>query len=385
MVQAIMKNQNAPNHHSQQGWLLVLLLSFLLHLVIVGWFSSLRPNFPEINQHEFRVGLTSSEGMGDLLKASQAVVQTASDIETETTTPVTEQEQATKISLNQLNEMQDSPPIEVAKVIEPEAAENPTTLKLVHSISSVSESEEILPNKNHSRLVTALPEVETAVDTIQAASESIDIENVATSDDYFKPAEVLGVDDPLKTLPIEELSAVPAPEAIAANLTPESAKYDIDILEVSAKELIFEEKPVIKRTKPLATGDKSLHSAQTVSTRSNINAAQSPDVPKLENKKPEPLVLPKTYILELKAFLNKFKEYPAQAHQLRQQGVVIVSLKIKKNGQIIASDIKRSSGHTLLDQEVTRMISKAAKLPALPDTIQQQSIELLIPIRFKPR
>ncbi len=387
---------STKNH--QRAWMLVITLSLLLHFFLVTWFSSRTPKFPDVNPNEFKVGLMSSEGTGDTLQASLPDIVAVADVETEESGIVSQQEIAKDLSQEQILEITEQVPIEqtlienveLATVVTPETSFLPDVSP--PALQNKNETPDQKPEQSQpvETVATLMPAMaSTDIETVETVGVSAEIEDVAPSNDFFKPAEVLSADEPLSTLPIEQLSAVAAPEAILANISPELAKHDVEILEIKARDLIIQKRPVPPKPKPVVTqgenGNSSLSSAQSLLARSGQRSVESANSPSSDQSKLTPLAIPKEYMLELKSWLNLYKKYPQQAYRLKQQGVVIVSLKVEKTGKIISSEIKRSSGHKLLDQEVNNMIKRASKIPALPADFPRDTLELLIPIRFKVR
>ncbi len=403
MSQAILNN-HLHSTVSNRQWMLVGLLSLLLHSTLVLWFSSRRPDFPDVEFSEFKVGLISSEGMGETLEASRPEIAAVSDVATEDAGIVTQQEAVSEIVSKQaLNISEQFPPdvqaltenIELAAVVAPETSSAPDV-----SPPAISDIQDVIENKIEEAQPVESIEISTPsatsidVEVIETVGISSDMTEVDPINDFFKPAEVLTADDPVTTLPIEQLAAVPAPEAIMPDDNPDLASDDVEILEIQARELVIQREPVVsqlerqlsnKPTPQTGTGDDPLHPKQSpLGTLGDASETTKQVVVQAKKPiEPAPLVIPKTYILELKSWLSQYKKYPQQAHRLKQEGVVIVGLVIDRSGKIISHEIRRSSGHKALDQEVELMIQRAGKMPALPDDFSRDSLELLIPIRFK--
>ena len=65
----------------------------------------------------------------------------------------------------------------------------------------------------------------------------------------------------------------------------------------------------------------------------------------------------------VRAWLEKHKRYPRAATQRRIEGEAILELVIESSGVVAASRIVRSSGHAVLDDEVNRIVARAAPFP----------------------
>ena len=80
--------------------------------------------------------------------------------------------------------------------------------------------------------------------------------------------------------------------------------------------------------------------------------------------------------------LQRFKRYPAEAQTRSEQGAVLLSLSLDRNGHVLAYSIAHSSGHADLDNEVMEMIKRAEPLPPFPASMTQARIDLTVPIQF---
>lgn len=83
--------------------------------------------------------------------------------------------------------------------------------------------------------------------------------------------------------------------------------------------------------------------------------------------------------------LQRAKRYPAQAQSRNEQGVVLLSFSLDRNGHVLAHSIAKSSGYPDLDDEVMAMIMRAEPLPAFPPSMPQERLDLTVPIRFSIR
>ncbi len=85
------------------------------------------------------------------------------------------------------------------------------------------------------------------------------------------------------------------------------------------------------------------------------------------------------------AHLTRFKRYPPAAQMRREQGITLLRFRMTPAGQIVSFRLERSSGHALLDQETLDLFQRAQPLPALPEDMPQQQIELVVPLRYELR
>ena len=92
-----------------------------------------------------------------------------------------------------------------------------------------------------------------------------------------------------------------------------------------------------------------------------------------------------TWQAQLLAWLEKYKRYPRVAQEQRQQGVVYLRFAIDRQGKVLSSQIKQSSGFELLDDEVLALVQRAQPVPSPPPEVTGDRIELVVPVAFSLR
>lgn len=88
------------------------------------------------------------------------------------------------------------------------------------------------------------------------------------------------------------------------------------------------------------------------------------------------------YAAVLLAWLEPHREYPRAARARRQQGVVRLYIHIARNGAVLEARIETSSGHPRLDRAALDMVERAQPLPAIPEDIPANNLEIIIPAHF---
>lgn len=90
----------------------------------------------------------------------------------------------------------------------------------------------------------------------------------------------------------------------------------------------------------------------------------------------------RNYFAVISAHLNRRKTYPPEAKQARQQGVVVVRFRIDRDGHVLSADIKRGSGHALLDDATLELVRRVSPLPRIPRSIDRDELTLSLPIDY---
>jgi protein TonB len=62
--------------------------------------------------------------------------------------------------------------------------------------------------------------------------------------------------------------------------------------------------------------------------------------------------------------------------------VTVVRFRVDRSGQVIASEVVKSSGSEVLDQEALELLKRASPLPAPPDAIAEEMLDNILPIYF---
>jgi protein TonB len=95
--------------------------------------------------------------------------------------------------------------------------------------------------------------------------------------------------------------------------------------------------------------------------------------------------VPASWQSRLFAHLGRYKRYPAEAMQRRQEGTPLVRIVIDRAGRVLSVRLEQGSGHKLLDDEAQAMVERAQPLPPLPDDVTSSTIEVVVPLNFRVR
>jgi len=88
------------------------------------------------------------------------------------------------------------------------------------------------------------------------------------------------------------------------------------------------------------------------------------------------------YYGRLQAWLENHKRYPRRAKLRNEQGVALLRFVVTRAGEVTEFSIEKSSGYSLLDEEVREMLRRAQPLPKMPSEMRESRVELLVPVQF---
>lgn len=148
---------------------------------------------------------------------------------------------------------------------------------------------------------------------------------------------------------------------------------------VTSKDRVTEQttsqpKPIrqsIKKTStPSATSEPGSIEAPSVSQSISGNSGRS----KLAVASYEQLIL---------SSIEASKRYPRSAQKRGIVGTAFLSIVIGDDGELISSELSKSSGFEILDSEVIAMAKRAAPFPSFPSDLEKKQLALLIPVEFQ--
>ena len=148
-------------------------------------------------------------------------------------------------------------------------------------------------------------------------------------------------------------------------------------------------KPIASVRAPTSTArDEAIPGKPARTTdRVSVTLSRSADAP---GSKPSPVDLQGNrardssalYLRELAERLSQVKHYPQLAMALHEEGTVLLSFQIDRDGRLLAWNIASSSGHDDLDGEVGRMVAEAAPFPPFPPSLDKPEEVFRVPIGF---
>jgi protein TonB len=88
------------------------------------------------------------------------------------------------------------------------------------------------------------------------------------------------------------------------------------------------------------------------------------------------------YSKAIVAHINSYKIYPSDAQLRHEEGTVELRFTLNRHGQVLSSNIVRSSGHAELDREALDMLRRAQPFPTPPAELPGQQFPYTAPMRY---
>ena len=155
--------------------------------------------------------------------------------------------------------------------------------------------------------------------------------------------------------------------------------------------------PVVRAPEPVAQISPAAPTAPAVvadSTPRTPPAAASPApvAARVDTVPPTPLVAtdepPDPALLErygrsLSSLFSRHQQYPRLAAMRGWEGEVQLRITIARKGNIVATQVIRSSGFEVLDQNAVQLVTSTGALPRPPEALQNKDIQIVVPVLFK--
>ncbi|MBI3515153.1 MAG: energy transducer TonB [Proteobacteria bacterium] len=141
--------------------------------------------------------------------------------------------------------------------------------------------------------------------------------------------------------------------------------------------------PVVGAAEPLKTAPEPPPRAEAVRPpvplpAPGVNAGARPPESAVAAVAPPPrAVTDPNYLEAVLKRLRRIKDYPVHT-----SGRVFVAFTVARDGTVLNAEVRRSSGHSALDQAGLDLIRRASPLPPLPASVPGDSYAIEIPISF---
>ena len=92
-----------------------------------------------------------------------------------------------------------------------------------------------------------------------------------------------------------------------------------------------------------------------------------------------------SYLAELAAQINRKKFYPRASRRFGEEGTVVVSFVLQKDGRVTDLAVAQSSGSERLDEAALTTLQRVMPFRPIPDVLQRDDCPISVPIAFNLR
>ncbi len=139
----------------------------------------------------------------------------------------------------------------------------------------------------------------------------------------------------------------------------------------------------IKKIVPLNKLKKLVENRSEIPRQETIEAVPDQSLLTPVNSEARVIDIKQKYFNEISHQIHKHKYYPRRAYTLNQEGLVLVSLKLGKNGNILDLFLVEECPFDSLNHAALDTISGIRKFPAIPDELGLNELTLKIPVEYK--
>ena len=239
------------------------------------------------------------------------------------------------------------------------------------------------------------PPQETPVEEVQTKMPPPEYMDVITSTAKEAEAEdTLPVTEPP---PIEYAEADALPEKTPdpiENVDPKAVKLEApepidlskpeevkDVKEIDPKPVELEVPEPIDLTKPEEVKDIEPQKQQLASVE-QVKTADPIEIKTASSRQSGgDAAQSRRYLGSLYSHILRFKVYP----KTRRVGTPVVRYTIDADGNLLSTEIKKSSGSSVLDQAALESVARAAPFPAFPEGFTKKKFVVTQPFKFKIR
>lgn len=214
----------------------------------------------------------------------------------------------------------------------------------------------------------------------QVESFSVGMPQQITQDSIATPVDVMPetIDDP--KISVEETSNTEEPEIVVEKKPKESPKKDPKIVKNPQK--IVKKKINVERKKPQEKTNEVDSQASALANSAPPKGDDSKTAaPNDSDGKTQQFA--QNWQSRVLGQLRRHQSYPSAALENRIEGTTLLHIRIDSQGMVLLTQVYKSSGHHLLDNEAVKIVQRASPLPIPPEhLVKQNTLSFNIPIRF---
>ena len=159
---------------------------------------------------------------------------------------------------------------------------------------------------------------------------------------------------------------------------------EVVIIEKKVEKPITKPTPIKQVEKPLPIKTASLVKEEIIENKNlkNSEVVQKTETHSNEEKIEKENEYLKKYKTELREEINKNKTYPTISRKLKEQGKVIVSFRVMKNGSFENIKLSGSSNIKRLDEAALNALYETKKFKPFENEINKEFVDFELPLEF---
>lgn len=88
------------------------------------------------------------------------------------------------------------------------------------------------------------------------------------------------------------------------------------------------------------------------------------------------------YLVAVRNWLHQHKRYPRRARLRMMRGEAVIGFVLNRSGRVVSYELRRSTGHDILDREVLAMVRRASPMPSFPPDLTRERMGFSLPVKF---
>ena len=159
---------------------------------------------------------------------------------------------------------------------------------------------------------------------------------------------------------------------------------EVVIIEKKVEKPITKPTPIKQVEKPLPIKTASLVKEEIIENKNlkNSEVVQKTETHSNEEKIEKENEYLKKYKTELREEINKNKTYPTISRKLKEQGKVIVSFRVMKNGLFENIKLSASSNIERLDEAALNALYETKKFKPFENELNKEFVDFELPLEF---
>ncbi len=158
----------------------------------------------------------------------------------------------------------------------------------------------------------------------------------------------------------------------------ETIVFKVVLTNKKPQKKVTEKKKVLKRKKNLV---KEIESNIPNITKEEVTQNKEKSFLSESTLSQEDKLKADEYLLELRRLIDRNKSYPKVARRLKQHGIVVISIKINKEGIFEDVSLNQKSTSSILDTAALRLVQSINRFKPLPKQYASLT-EFKVPIKY---